>query len=250
MLTTDQARRAWSPPCSGRKARVTLHGGAVVSVDPRIVVALTALSQCLQSFRYGATPPDCGAYNCRPITGGTKYSLHAYGIAVDINWQQNPYGKRLVTNMPMAMIAAIESIRTVGGLQVWRWGGRYAGNKDAMHFEVVVTPAQLARGLNLKSLAVVGTPVAFHKGWIEPGSPASEIRLVEALINEGRAEHQPGKKLIAVNGLYDNETKAAVAEFQRDWNDDFKPKVRLAVTGAVDPETMKALIFVHSALAA
>jgi hypothetical protein len=31
------------------------------------------------------------AFNCRPITGGSTYSLHAYGTAIDINVVRNPY---------------------------------------------------------------------------------------------------------------------------------------------------------------
>src|SRR5690606_38365880 len=31
---------------------------------------------------------------------------------------------------------------------VWRWGGRYRVNKDAMHFEVVASPAELAAGID------------------------------------------------------------------------------------------------------
>ena len=28
---------------------------------------------------------------CRAITGGTSYSQHAYGLALDVNTFQNPY---------------------------------------------------------------------------------------------------------------------------------------------------------------
>jgi hypothetical protein len=38
--------------------------------------------------------------------------------------------------MPMVMILDIEKIRTRNGKIVFRWGGRYSGNKDAMHFEM------------------------------------------------------------------------------------------------------------------
>jgi hypothetical protein len=31
---------------------------------------------------------------------------------------------------------------------VWRWGGDYAGNKDAMHFEIVCSPADLEAGVD------------------------------------------------------------------------------------------------------
>lgn len=145
--STDTIREWWAPHCQGPFASVTLFGGGKVTVDPLIVPAVKALDACLRAHDYEATAPDVGAYNCRVITGGTKYSLHAYGIALDINWQANPYGKKLVTDMPAGMVAAIKAIRTNGGAQVWRWGGDYSGNKDAMHYEVVASPAELATGI-------------------------------------------------------------------------------------------------------
>lgn len=146
-LSTSQLRVAWAPPCQGPWARVTLYGGAVVSVDPLIVPAVLALSGVFEAHGYRATPPDTGAYNCRRITGGSGYSLHAYGIAVDVNWLDNPYGPRLITDMPRAMTDAVKALRTVSGHQVWGWGGDYGGNKDAMHFEIACTPQQLATGI-------------------------------------------------------------------------------------------------------
>jgi hypothetical protein len=155
--STSQLRVVWAPACEGPFAKVTLYGGGVVVVDPLVVPAVKALDACLRHHGYEATAPDVGAYNCRPITGGTAYSLHAYGIALDINWQANPYGKRLVTDMPEEMRSNIKAIRTVGGHQVWRWGGDYAGNKDAMHFEVVASPTELASGID-PSTVPFGTP--------------------------------------------------------------------------------------------
>jgi hypothetical protein len=149
MLSTSALRREWGPDCfpSGGLVRVALHGEGVVPVRPEVVPAVRALDACFAAHDYRTRRADCGAWNCRRITGGNGLSLHSFGIALDINWSTNPYGPRLVTDMPAGMIADIEAIRTVDGLQVWRWGGRYRDNKDAMHFEVVVTRAQLARGL-------------------------------------------------------------------------------------------------------
>jgi hypothetical protein len=125
--------------------------------------AYQALDDVMKAWQYRPRAGVTGAASCRPITGGTGYSLHAYfdgerfafwsgatvtmAVAVDVNWDRNPYGPRLVTDMPRGMIDAILAIRTHDGLQVWGWGGLYAGNKDAMHFELHVTPAQLARGI-------------------------------------------------------------------------------------------------------
>lgn len=148
-LTTTELRRAWDPPCRGAKENLTK--------------AYEALDDILQEFDYKPRSGVTGAYNCRRITGGTGYSLHAYGpdgiftfwtgvrvseaLAVDINWDTNPYGSRLITDMPRAMVDRIKALRTNNGKQVWRWGGDYGGNKDAMHYEIVCTPADLATGI-------------------------------------------------------------------------------------------------------
>jgi hypothetical protein len=147
MRSTAELRILWAPACTAPFARLNLYGEGVVTVDVLIVDAVKALNAVLIDWDYRTRRADTGAYNCRQITGGTNYSLHAYGIAVDLNWSTNPYGRTLVTDMPIGMIEAIEGIRTAGGVQVWRWGGRYSNNKDAMHFEVVASPAELARGI-------------------------------------------------------------------------------------------------------
>jgi hypothetical protein len=147
MRSTAELRILWAPACTAPFARLNLYGEGVVTVDVLIVDAVKALNAVLIDWDYRTRRADTGAYNCRQITGGTNYSLHAYGIAVDLNWSTNPYGRTLVTDMPIGMIEAIEGIRTAAGVQVWRWGGRYSNNKDAMHFEVVASPAELARGI-------------------------------------------------------------------------------------------------------
>lgn len=58
--------------------------------------------------------------------------------------------------MPMAMMREISpGIVDFGGTV--RWGGDYSGNKDAMHFEIVASPAELATGIK------VGGPVPLTK---------------------------------------------------------------------------------------
>jgi hypothetical protein len=126
---------------------VDLYGDGRVTVDNRTLDAVAALDAVLARWNYWTRREDTGAYNCRQITGGTNYSLHAYGIALDINWQSNPYGPTLITDMPQGMVDEIKAIRTNQGAVVWRWGGDYSGNKDAMHYEVVASPAELAAGI-------------------------------------------------------------------------------------------------------
>ena len=156
--TTIQIRDWWDPPCVGPWTKVALYGDGVVSVRGEAVEAVLALSTCLTAHKYPTRKDDTGAFNCRVITGGTGYSLHAYGVALDINWSTNPYGPTLISDMPAAMVDAILRLRTRNAAPVFRWGGNYAGNKDAMHFEIVCDPHDLATGIDPTTLPQLAPP--------------------------------------------------------------------------------------------
>lgn len=148
-ISTDTIRNWWGPECyHGPMTTITLNGGAKVPVHPKVVAAATALNSALIKANYKARPGYTSSYNCRAITGGTKKSLHSYGIAIDINSDKNPYGRQLITDMPASMVAAIKNIRTKNGKQVWRWGGDYTTNHDAMHFEIICSQQDIDTGLD------------------------------------------------------------------------------------------------------
>jgi D-alanyl-D-alanine carboxypeptidase len=143
-------------------------------VNPVAVEAFNALAGALGRSGYRAR--SVWVYNCRNIaqtaTGQLpRPSLHAYGLAVDIDPGWNPHrhnvsGPIIFSSQPSQeerqqevaagvagtvftpqQIAAVEAIRTVDGLQVFRWGGRWRTSHDAMHFEIQLTPAELRRGI-------------------------------------------------------------------------------------------------------
>lgn len=69
-----------------------------------------------------------GAYNPRKVRGSaTKWSNHAYGAAIDLNAEENGFGKGH-GNIPQPVIDAFKR-------QGARWGGDYRGRTDPMHFE-------------------------------------------------------------------------------------------------------------------
>jgi len=75
---------------------------------------------------------DDGGYNFRKIDGSTKFSNHASGTAIDLNWQRFPMFKR---NMTKKQVAACQAIAAdCEGLI--RWGGDYTRAVDQMHFEI------------------------------------------------------------------------------------------------------------------
>lgn len=145
MTTTQQVRDWWDPPCQAASVTIPFgDNGAQITVDKRVAPIFQAVAAIFARYGYEIRKDDTGAYVCRRITGGTGYSLHAYKIATDVNWSTNPYGPTLVTDMPPGAIREIEALN-VDGTPVLRWGGRYSGMKDAMHFEVIVPPAVAER---------------------------------------------------------------------------------------------------------
>ncbi len=93
------------------------------------------------------------SFECRqavpsPCTGGRgtgSWSMHAYGLAIDINPRENPYvgcgqsrnprarryRDRSRLRRGMVTPRVVSAFRSIG----WAWGGSWAGNtKDYMHF--------------------------------------------------------------------------------------------------------------------
>lgn len=148
--STSRLRRLHKPACGGDMVTIDFgHQGARVHVRRYTVPVWRAVEAVMATHHYPIRAQDTGAYACRQITGGSGYSLHAYGIALDVNWQTNPYrgDGTLVTDMPDAMIDDLRALQTSAGQRLLRWGGDYQNVKDAMHFELVATVDELAAGV-------------------------------------------------------------------------------------------------------
>lgn len=88
---------------------------------------------------------NTSAFNCRAITGGTAWSEHAYGRAIDVNPVENPYmlgghvGPR--TGRPFVsrpdepgVIHADDAVVAAFAAEGWQWGGLWPGPIDYQHF--------------------------------------------------------------------------------------------------------------------
>lgn len=165
-------QRGWGNPCSGTMARVQLTVAAV-SVDTRLaeLVGLIMRANERDGYRYRAV--DTGAYNCRKIAGTDTWSNHAWGAAVDCNWQSNPFTAALQTDRPAW---EIDRWARYG----WAWGGKYTGKKDAMHSEFMGTPAQAQAALVLARKELGSTTAATPTGgFLMALTDAQQLRLLE-----------------------------------------------------------------------
>src|SRR3954454_16605030 len=159
------------PPSQLRRVRLTFRGfdgrahtGSIV-VAARAVPAVEAVFRRLYAARfpirrmrpidaYGGSDPrsmaadNTSAFNCRYAVapGPKRWSVHAYGLAIDVDPVENPY----VLNgrvHPRAGRAYLNRSRIRpgmayrGGLLVnafaavgWQWGGRWTASPDYQHF--------------------------------------------------------------------------------------------------------------------
>lgn len=97
-----------------------------------------------------AAADDTSGFNCRYAVapGPPKWSVHAYGEAIDVNDVQNPYvdGNTIIPPAGKAYLdrsdvrpgmalpggTLVEAFASVG----WYWGGRWTGSPDYQHFSL------------------------------------------------------------------------------------------------------------------
>ena len=117
-------------------ASKSIGGSITLRFHPAVVSWGQALAAVMFYDGYQFREMSGGTLSCRKITGRSKTSLHAHGVAVDFNPSKNPFSWRLTTDMPDAMINDIlKKIVTVDNRPVTSWGGNWLRRKDPMHFQ-------------------------------------------------------------------------------------------------------------------
>ncbi|MCC2323460.1 M15 family metallopeptidase [Cellulomonas xiejunii] len=88
---------------------------------------------------------NTSAFNCRAVTGGTGWSEHSYGRAIDVNPIENPYVRDSLV-LPPAGVAFVDRpdapgvihdgdvVVTAFAEQGWYWGGYWTRPIDYQHF--------------------------------------------------------------------------------------------------------------------
>jgi D-alanyl-D-alanine carboxypeptidase-like protein len=92
---------------------------------------------------------NTSAFNCRNATGSSRWSEHAYGLAVDVDPIENPYVDTDGTTAHPASRPYLNRHRVRPGMAVsggklvrafdavgWGWGGRWPLPTDFQHFSV------------------------------------------------------------------------------------------------------------------
>lgn len=138
--------RGWGsgwPNCQTSKLKtIVAEGGAGgdirVTVRAEIAEMVRDLLEATDRL-YNIKPSSTGAYNCRPIGGTKTPSNHSWGLAIDINWNDNTQHRPLHSTIPPKVV---EMWQKAG----FYWGGFYTrATPDAMHFEVSFDRSEVAK---------------------------------------------------------------------------------------------------------
>ena len=127
----------------------------VIKVFARLYRARFPIKQMKPVDAYHGSDPrsmaadNTSGFNCRRAVapGPPQWSMHAYGLAIDVNTVQNPYVEAGVGVQPRAGAAYLKrsdirpGMAYPGGVLVkaftaigWGWGGNWSGSPDYQHF--------------------------------------------------------------------------------------------------------------------
>ena len=115
----------------------TLSGSKKLTVlnNNDVIKEVISIFKEIKASGFNVRTNDTAGYCYRKISGTNTLSLHSFGIAIDINWGDNPYVKGtkplengdtnlLIRTLKSPVVKAFEKYG-------WGWGGRYG---DYMHF--------------------------------------------------------------------------------------------------------------------
>lgn len=187
-----------------------------VTVRKEIAAMVADLLEATDKL-YDIDQHDTGAYNCRAIAGTNTASNHSWGLAVDINWDDNPQGP-FHSEIPPAVVA------------MWidcgfGWGGFYGhALPDTMHFEYLGTPSSVkadavkAAKYNGKAAPkpVEPTPAPAVKlvklaAGVVPGKRDAQVKVLQQLLIKAGYGPISGSP----STYYGENTENAVARFHK-----------------------------------
>lgn len=232
---TGDLREHWDDwKCADGRMVTADFGPDRIRVAPATAEAWQALARVMTHHDYRIRTADTDSYNCRAITGGSGPSLHSFGIALDVNWKTNPFlstpdGREVRfsrrrsqdaraedvmkgeadTDMTAAMIRDVRAIATVEGHPVFTWGGDWNSIKDAMHFQIDLTPDEMEAGLDWSTVAGEVVVPETHPLFPRRGHVGPVVEYLQRRLARLSPEH-PGP----ADGHFGPKTAASVAAFQ------------------------------------
>lgn len=165
---SPQPQPGWGSACAQARTTITLSNGVRITVASRIAKLVQLILNEELKLGYKIRQADTGAYNCRYIGGTTTWSVHAWALAIDVNWTTNPFSYTLRTDHPA-------TLRRRFNRYGFCWGGDWSGKKDAMHYQFMGTPAQADAATALAIRELTGTAPAPTPTGLPKYAPGSRV---------------------------------------------------------------------------
>jgi hypothetical protein len=166
---------------------ITTPKGVRFTVASQYAPQFLGLATDLENAGYPINAPTSGGYNRRVIAGTNTPSEHAFGRAIDVNWDQNPHGSAAFSIPP-------ELARQLATKYNMTWGGDWKGpTQDAMHFQVAGAPpvpmgpsSTVAPGTQDRSLPPLDTGPAATPPPGAPGANTGDVDLASVFTSHLR----------------------------------------------------------------
>ena len=114
---------------NGTRTTMTLR------VHSKLTEEYKAIFEDLVSAGFRIKKSATGAYNWRNISGSSKKSTHSYGVAIDVNWNDNPQNKSYYeSNKGVNPYTVTDKVISIFRQHGFNWGGYFGSNYDPMHF--------------------------------------------------------------------------------------------------------------------
>ncbi len=211
-----------------------------LSVRKEVAPLLIGLARDFHATVEPLDRKSCWGHAPRKVRGGSAWSYHAPGIAVDLNADAHPMGRRGTFNPSReAAVRALLAKYTYVGGRLFRWGADYHTRADEMHFEIVVPrgvaldaahslqqePAPLVIAQQGAAVSVGHEAGSRDLSLVSPRQSGDDVRYVQRWIGERRC----GK----ADGVYGPNTREGVIWYQ---------KMRgIAASGVCDRDTWRNL---------
>lgn len=154
-------------------------------------------------------------YNVRPIRGGTAWSTHAFGAAIDIRWPNRDTADWAADWLiAWSEELGIQRIHDYGAGRYWQagrgWIMRAPGTGDPTSFHLETTPDAWSRATKLADRAVPAFGASAPT--TPPKYPGKPLQRGSTGVNVKRVQERLGG--LEVDGKYGPRTEAAVIAYQ------------------------------------
>ena len=122
-----------------------------LTVHKKLAAEYMAIFQDMVKVKFPIKSASTASYVWRPIAGTNTLSQHSYGVAIDVNWNDNPqlrapfvvkagvparYGGKTYDPKPRGnnKYALTRKVIAIWNAHGFSWGGTWLNNTDTMHF--------------------------------------------------------------------------------------------------------------------